>query len=85
MKKLTINAKLFKTIKELIEQTKAEVAVSVNSSLTLMYWHIGKQIDEEILGSERGEYGKDIIPNLSKQLVQEFGSGYFKEELGKYG
>ena len=81
MKKLTINAKLFKTIKELIEQTKAEVAVSVNSSLTLMYWHIGKHIDEEILNSERAEYGKDIIPNLSKKLVQEFGSGYSKRNL----
>jgi len=81
MKMLTTNAKLFKTIKELIEQTKAEVAVSVNSSLTLMYWHIGKHIDEEILNSERAEYGKDIIPNLSKKLVQEFGSGYSKRNL----
>jgi len=42
------------------------VAVSVNSSLTLMYWYIGKQIDEEVLGSERGEYGKRNLLNMVK-------------------
>lgn len=81
MKMLTTNAKLFKTIKELIEQTKAEVAVSVNSSLTLMYWHIGKHIDEEILNSERAEYGKEVVVTLSKQLTVEYGRGYSKRNL----
>ncbi|MCH9739337.1 MAG: PDDEXK nuclease domain-containing protein, partial [Epsilonproteobacteria bacterium] len=81
MKNLNPTNNLFKNIKELIEETKAKVTVTVNSSLTLMYWHIGKQIDEEILKSERAEYGKDIIPQLSKQLVKEFGAGYSKRNL----
>ncbi|MBU1668186.1 hypothetical protein KKC13_07175 [bacterium] len=81
MKELKTTNHLFKSIKELIEETRAKVAVTVNSSLTLMYWHIGKQIDEEILRSERAEYGKDIIPQLSKQLVTEFGAGYSKRNL----
>ena len=81
MKKITETNQLFKTIKQLIEETKKRVSVSVNSSLTLMYWHIGKQIDQEILKSRRAEYGKDILPTLSKQLVREFGSGYSKRNL----
>ena len=31
-----------------------------------MYWYIGKQIDEEVLGSERGEYGKRNLLNMVK-------------------
>lgn len=41
MKELKPTNTLFKTIKHLIEETKAKVTVTVNSSLTLMYWHIG--------------------------------------------
>lgn len=41
MKELKPTNTLFKTIKYLIEETKAKVTVTVNSSLTLMYWHIG--------------------------------------------
>lgn len=32
------NNSLFEQIKNLIEQTKNNVAISVNSSLTMMYW-----------------------------------------------
>jgi len=67
MKELKTTNHLFKNINELIEEARAKVAVTVNSSLTLMYWHIGKQIDEEILRSERAEYGKEVVVTLSKQ------------------
>lgn len=49
MNKLTTNQNLFEHIKNLIEQTKQNVAVAVNSSMTLMYWNIGKTINDEIL------------------------------------
>ena len=49
MNKLTPNQNLFENIKNLIEQTKQTVAVAVNSSMTLMYWNIGKTINDEIL------------------------------------
>jgi len=81
MKKITEMNHLFQTIKQLIEDTKKRVSVSVNSSLTLMYWHIGKQIDQEILKSKRAEYGKEIIVTLSKQLSKEYGRGYSKRNL----
>ncbi len=48
MNEITNNS-LFEQIKNLIEQTKNNVAIAVNSSLTMMYWHIGKLINDEIL------------------------------------
>ena len=45
MNEITNNS-LFEQIKNLIEQTKNNVAVAVNSSMTMMYWHIGKLIND---------------------------------------
>ncbi len=59
---------LFEQIKNLIEQTKNNVAVAVNSSLTMMYWNIGKLINDEVLQNKRAEYGKEIVATVSQQL-----------------
>lgn len=61
-----INNSLFEQIKNLIEQTKNNVAV--NSSMTMMYWNIGKLINDEILQNKRAEYGKEIVATVSQQL-----------------
>jgi predicted nuclease of restriction endonuclease-like (RecB) superfamily len=71
-----INHSLFEQIKNLIEQTKNNVAIAVNSSLTMMYWHIGKLISDEILQNKRAEYGKEIVATLSQQLSGQYGKGY---------
>ena len=63
-----INHRLFEQIKNLIEQTKNNVAISVNSSLTMMYWEIGNKINQDILKNQRAEYGKEIVVTLSRQL-----------------
>ena len=67
MNEITNNS-LFEQIKNLIEQTKNNVAISVNRSLTIMYWHIGKLINDEILQNKRAEYGKEIVATVSQQL-----------------
>lgn len=70
------NNRLFEQIKNLIEQTKNSVAVAVNSSMTMMYWHIGKLINDEILQNKRAEYGKEIVATVSQQLIRQYGKGY---------
>ena len=70
------NNNLFEQIKNLIEQTKNNVAIAVNSSLTIMYWHIGKLINDEILQNKRAEYGKEIVATVSQQLIKQYGKGY---------
>jgi len=76
MDKLEKQNSLFDDIKNIIEDTKLKVAISVNSSLTLMYWNIGKKINDEIVQNQRAEYGKEIVATLSQQLRQSYGKGY---------
>lgn len=75
------NEPLFYDIKTLIEETRAKAAVAINSALTLMYWHIGKKINDEILKDERAEYGKEIVNSLSRQLVERYGNGYSTKNI----
>jgi predicted nuclease of restriction endonuclease-like (RecB) superfamily len=74
-------AALLADCRQLIAEAKQSAAVAVNASLTLMYWQIGKRIREEILGGERAEYGKQILPTLSKTLVSEYGRSFEEKNL----
>ncbi len=67
-------------LRQIIEQSRRKVASTVNSELTLMYWHIGGRINREVLGNERAEYGKQIVAALSRQLQAEYGSKGFDEK-----
>ena len=68
-------------IRTLIEETRAMVAATVNAGLTLLYWRIGKRIQENILGRERANYGEEIVPALSRQLTTEYGNGFAEKNL----
>jgi predicted nuclease of restriction endonuclease-like (RecB) superfamily len=68
-------------IKLLIDQSRQNVAVTVNAEITLLYWKVGKRINEEILKNDRAEYGKQIIESLSQQLTHYYGSGWSKRQL----
>ena len=74
-------ALIFKDIKSLIEQTKQNISLSINSSLTLLYWNMGKYINENILDNSRADYSKEIVGSLSMQLTMEYGRGYTKRNL----
>lgn len=81
MKELMDNKNLVEELKQLILNTKEKVAISVNSSLTLLYWSIGRKIQEEIIKDNRAKYGEQIVHSVSTQLGQEFGSGYTKRNI----
>lgn len=68
-------------IKTLIEQSRQNVALAVNAEITLLYWKVGKRINDEVLGNERAEYGKQIVQTLSVQLEQEYGNGWGEKQL----
>jgi predicted nuclease of restriction endonuclease-like (RecB) superfamily len=72
---------LFSELRSLIEETRADVAISVNASLTMLYWQVGRRIREEILKGERGGYGKQIVATLSRQLVADYGNGFSAKNL----
>ena len=72
---------LVSEIKQLIVASKEHLAVSVNAEMTLLYWHVGNKINQEILGNERAEYGKQIVRAVSEQLTKEYGSGWSARHL----
>ena len=81
MNELIENKNLVVELKSLIASTKEQVAISVNSSLTLMYWQIGFKINEDILKNSRAEYGNQIVYAVSRQLVEEYGNGFSRANL----
>jgi predicted nuclease of restriction endonuclease-like (RecB) superfamily len=80
MKPIT-NKVLLKDLRELIEEARQDVARQVNLALVLLYWRVGKRIHQDILREKRAEYGEEIVPTLSAQLVPEFGEGFSKRNL----
>jgi predicted nuclease of restriction endonuclease-like (RecB) superfamily len=69
-------------IKEILSNARQRAYTAVNSAMVEAYWNIGKRIvKEEQKGSERAEYGKEIIKNLSIELSNEFGRGFSKRTL----
>lgn len=75
-----IDNNLLADIRQLIESAKTQVAVTVNSTMTMMYWHIGDRINRELLGGERAAYGKQVIAILSQQLTEQYGGHEFSEK-----
>lgn len=73
--------RLVSDLRQLIEQSRQQVAVTVNSALVQLYWQIGRRIREDVLENERAEYGKEIVQTLSAQLTEEFGKGFSTKAL----
>ncbi len=63
---------LVKDLRRLIADARRQSAAAVNVGLTLLYWRMGDRIRREVLGSERANYGEQIVATLSHELVAEF-------------
>ena len=72
---------VFDRISDLIEQARRKVATTINEEMLLLYWNIGKVIKEQIMKSDRAEYGKQIVQSLTAQLVPRYGRGFSKRNL----
>jgi len=78
---LNKNNNLLPSIIKLINGARKRVAKTVNQELTLLYWNIGKAINENILQNKRADYGKEIILELSTSLVEKYGNNFSKRNL----
>ena len=64
-------------IKQIIISARSKAYTAINSAMIEAYWLIGKRIvEEEQNGKQRAEYGQEIIKTLSKELKNEFGTGF---------
>ncbi len=74
-------SELLSELRVLIDSSRQQVAQTVNASLTLLYWQIGKRVQEEVLKGERAEYGKEIVALVGQQLSQDYGRGFSEKSV----
>ena len=67
---------LLTELAQLIEQSQQQVVAQANSTLTILFWHIGTRINKEILQNKRAEYSKQIVSTLSTQLKSKYGRNF---------
>jgi len=72
---------LLAQVRQLIDAARQRVASAVNAELTQLYWHIGRRISTELLQGQWGEYGKQVVAELARQLTAEFGKGWGERQL----
>ena len=72
---------LIEELRQLINEARNRVALTVNAELTMLYWHIGSRIRTEVLNNERAEYGEQIVSTVSQQLTEEYGKGFARPNL----
>lgn len=77
MKEIELHSRqLADGIKQIIESARKRVAVFVNSETTMLYWEIGRYINNELLIDNRATYGAKILATVSQELTRQFGKGY---------
>lgn len=75
------NEKLFDDLSKLIEQSRQQVAMQANSALTVLFWQVGKRINDDILRNQRAEYGKQIVSKVSTQLENLYGRNFAEKNV----
>jgi len=76
----TFESSLLAELSSLIEQTKSIVVSQANYALTLLFWKIGKRVNEAVLQNQRGDYGKRIVVTLARHLTEKYGRN-FEEKI----
>ncbi|MEP7238949.1 MAG: DUF1016 N-terminal domain-containing protein [Ferruginibacter sp.] len=79
--KRDIEHNLFQELSQLIEQSQQQVVAQANSTLTLLFWHVGNRINQNILQNKRAEYSKKIVSTLSAQLKARYGKNFEEGNL----
>ena len=72
---------LLADLRQLIQTAREHVAVTVNSELTILYWHIGERLRKEVLKEQRAEYGRQIVEAVAGELLTQFGKGFDRTNL----
>lgn len=75
-------AETLSRIRDILARSRSQALVAVNAAMVQAYWQIGREIvEEEQRGSERAQYGAQLIDLLSARLTAEFGKGFIPRNL----
>ena len=65
---------LLADLSQLIEKSKQFVVVQANSVMTMLFWNVGKRINDDILQNKRADYGKQIVATVATFLTEKYGN-----------
>lgn len=73
---------LIDSIGTILKEARSRIATAVNTTLVQTYWNIGRYIVEfEQNGSERAEYGSNLLGRLSADLSHRYGKGFSRSNI----
>lgn len=73
---------LYDRIKTLLNEARKSVVKTVNTTMVLTYFEIGRMIvEDEQHGNVRAGYAEETLKNLSNQLTSEFGKGFSERNI----
>lgn len=76
-----MDTRFYEQIRSILETARNQAYSAANSAMVQAYWSIGKSIVEQQGKSERAEYGRQLLQELSKQLTRDFGKGFTASNL----
>ena len=72
----------FQSVFDLIQKARRDLEKSINTTMTITYYEIGRRIvEKEQQGEKRAQYGKRILQGLSDYLTTNLGKGFSAENL----
>jgi predicted ATP-binding protein involved in virulence len=75
-------SEIYNKVITLLKEARGAVVRTVNQTMVLTYYEIGRIIvEEEQKGQDKAQYGKAVISELSKKLTKEFGKGFSKRNI----
>ncbi len=55
--------------------------MAAKSAVTILFWQVGKRINEHILQDKRAEYGRQIVTTVSTQLENKYGRNFTEKNV----
>lgn len=77
-----VENQLYSKVATLLENARTQVVSTVNLTMVITYFEIGRTIiEDEQQGELRAEYGKQVLKELSEKLKLRFGKGFSVDNL----
>jgi predicted nuclease of restriction endonuclease-like (RecB) superfamily len=79
------DTKLVHDVRAILASARQQAYSAVNAAMVQAYWQIGQRIGEEEQGGHaKAAYGERLLPELSRALSAEFGSGFSYANLRNF-
>lgn len=72
---------LVRDLGAMIDDARKQVAATADATLVRLYWQIGHRVATEVLEGRRGEYGREVVADVGRQLAASYGRGFGLKNL----